>query len=82
VEIGFRFQRRPLVSAEAVGEEGEGACGDDFRIELFECSGGGVAGVREGGQAGFVALLVHVGEGGVRHEDLAADFQRSWDFEF
>jgi hypothetical protein len=63
-------------AAEAVGEESERASGDDFRIELFEGSGGSVAGVREGGEAGFVALLVHSGERGVRHEDLAADFQR------
>ena len=82
VEIGFRFQKFPLISAEAVGEESERASGDDFRIELFKGSGGSVAGVGEGREAGFVALLVHSGERGVRHEDFAADFQYSWKFEF
>ena len=78
VEIGFGIERFAIISAEAVGEERERAGGDDLGIELLEGSGGGVAGVGEGGQAGFVALLVHGGEGGVRHEDLAADFQNGW----
>ena len=45
-----------------MGEEGEGAGGDDFGIELLEGSGGGVAGIGEGGEALFVALRVHGGE--------------------
>ena len=76
------FQQRAVVSAEAVGEEGKWALGDDFRVELFERAGGGVAGIGEGRQAGLVALGVERGEGLVRHEDLAADFQRCWNFEF
>ncbi len=77
VEVVFGGERRAVVGAEAVGEEGERALGDDFRIELFEGAGGGVAGIGEGRQAGFVAFGVHRGEGGVGHEDLAADFQRA-----
>ena len=79
VEIVLGVQRRAVVGAEAVGEEGERAFGDDFRIELLEGSGGGVAGIGEGGQAGLVALGVQRGEGFVRHEDLAADFEEGGD---
>ena len=79
MELVLGFQRRAVVGAEAVGEEGERALGDDFRVELFERAGGGVAGVGEGGQAGLVALGVERGEGFVRHEDLAADFEEGGD---
>ena len=61
----------------AVGVEDavERAGGDEFRVELLEGAGGGVAGVDEGGLAGLVALLVEAGEVGAGHEDLAADLE-------
>ena len=68
-----------VISAEAVGEECERALGDDFRVELFEGTGGGVAGVGEGRQARLVAFGVHRGEGGVRHENFAAHFEDGWE---
>ena len=59
----------------AVSEEGERAGGDDPGVELLEGSCGGVARVGEGGETLLVALLVHGCEGGIWHEDFAADFE-------
>ena len=47
-EIGFIFQWIASVGTKAVGKECKGTGGDDFGIELFESTSGGVSWVGEG----------------------------------
>ena len=57
---------------EEVGVEVEASLGDDVRFEGADGAGGGVARVDCGCEALGFALLVHLEEGGLREDDLAA----------
>ena len=49
--------------------------GNLLRVEKLERAGCGVARIREGGVAQLFALAVELLEGGIRHQNLAADFE-------
>jgi hypothetical protein len=58
-----------------VGVEVEAALGDDVGFERADGAGGGVARIDGGGETLRHALLVHLEEGGLRQDDLAADLE-------
>ena len=60
---------------EEVGVKVEAALGYDVGLQRADGSGGGVARVGRGGEALRLALFVELAEGGVGHDDLAAQLE-------
>src|SRR5688500_16570366 len=62
-------------AAKAVEDDVERTFGGDFGIELFERTGGGVAGIGKTGLARGLTLVIEFAKAGARHEDFAAHLE-------